>query len=469
MRLISPPPWLVVVNVMLGTVTVSLNNSALNPAIPAFIAAFDLGPVLASWIMAAFMASMGMTMPLTGYLSQRLGRKTLYLSGLALFVAGSLLGALAQSIEAVLAARVIQGMASGLMIPLSLAIIFSVYPKERRGRVTGLWGAAVMLAPAVGPLCGSLVLEFYRWPALFLINVPVGLLGLVLGLKVLPASEPPKKQPFDLLAYLLIASGIGLLLVTIGRLQTLASLMNPVNQGMLLAAFSCLGGFVWLTLRRRFPLLNLRLFNQSAYRSSVVIAVVQAVGMFESLLLAPLLIQLVMGYSAIWTGLVLLATAVFASLFGQIGGRQLDRKGPQGTVSLGLLLTGLATMGLGLITPDTAIVWVFVLMAVRGAGIGLSYMPVTTAGINALPENMVTEGAVMNNISRRLCASLALVLASLWLEFRLGGGGFNHPEQYASAISDVFLATGGLVLIALPWALNFGGESVAESTAAEPS
>ncbi|NYS41083.1 multidrug efflux MFS transporter, partial [Pseudomonas syringae pv. actinidiae] len=125
---------LVVINVLLGTLTVSLSNSSLNPALPTFMEAFQIGPLLATWIVAGFMTSMGMTMPLTSFLSQRIGRKRLYLWGVALFVGGSLLGAMANSIALVITARVVQGVASGLMIPLSLAIIFSVYEKHERGR-----------------------------------------------------------------------------------------------------------------------------------------------------------------------------------------------------------------------------------------------------------------------------------------------------------------------------------------------
>lgn len=144
------PRWLVVVNVLLGTTTVSLNNSTLNPALPAFIEVFHIGPLLATWIVAAFMVSMGMTMPLTGYLGHRLGNKPLYLLGVALFISGSLLGMLADSISQVIAARTVQGIASGLMIPLSLTLIFSVYPKQERGGITGIWGAIVMLAQRWG-------------------------------------------------------------------------------------------------------------------------------------------------------------------------------------------------------------------------------------------------------------------------------------------------------------------------------
>ncbi|CAI1971204.1 High-copy suppressor of rspA [Serratia ficaria] len=443
-------PRLVAVNVLLGTLTVSLNNSSLNPALPAFIAAFSLGPVSASWIVAAFMASMGLTMPLTGYLSQRLGRKLLYLAALALFVAGSLGGALATSIGGVIAARVVQGIASGLMIPLALAIIFSVYAKEERGRVTGWWAAAVMLAPALGPLLGSLVLSWFDWRALFLINVPVGMLALLMGVWGLPSSTAAAGKTFDGVGYLLVACGIGLLLLLCGRLHQLSALREPLNLLMLLGALLCLAQFVRHALRVPEPLLNLRLFALRDYRLSVLVAVVQAVGMFECLVLLPLLVQMVLGYAPIYTGLALLGTALFASLFGQFGGRILDRHGPRTLVLTGMLLTGTATLGLGLLGNGSALWPVFALMILRGAGLGLSYMPVTTAGLNALPEDMVTQGAAMNNISRRLTSSLAIVLASLWLQYRLAGS-----TDYAAAVSETFIATGLLILLTAPCAWRF--------------
>ncbi|MEI7256497.1 DHA2 family efflux MFS transporter permease subunit [Dickeya dadantii] len=449
------PRWLVVVNVLLGTTTVSLNNSTLNPALPAFIEVFHIGPLLATWIVAAFMVSMGMTMPLTGYLGHRLGNKPLYLLGVALFISGSLLGMLADSISQVIAARTVQGIASGLMIPLSLTLIFSVYPKQERGGITGIWGAIVMLAPALGPLCGGILLEWFSWRALFAMNIPIGALALLMGLVVLPKTAPGERKPFDMTGYVLVSAGIGLLMIGAGRLHHAAALANPLNLLMLLAAAVCLIAFVRVELRKREPLLNLRIFQLHGYRLSVVIAVVQSVGMFECLVLLPMLVQMVMGYSAIWTGLALLCTALFASLFGKIGGSLLDRHGPSRVVGAGVLLTALATVGLGMAGVQTSIGVVFGWMMLRGVGLGLSYMPVTTAGLNVLPETLVTQGAAMNNISRRLVSSLAIVVASLYLEFRLSGSGLAHETVRAAAISETFIATGMLILLALPCALRF--------------
>lgn len=443
-------PRLVVINVLLGTITVSLNNSALNPALPTFIRFFSLEPVEATWIIAAFMTSMGVTMPLTGWLSQRFGRKKLYLAGLILFLTGSCVGALAESGAQVMGARVVQGIASGMMIPVSLSLIFAVYEKQRRGRVTGLWGGAVMLSTALGPLCGSLILEWFNWRALFLLNIPVGGGALLMGFLVLPGEETTEKRPFDLVGYLLIFGGIIFLLTVVGQLHMPQELLEWRNLLLLGFAAVCLVLFVRRTLTVPEPLLSLRLFSLRGYRLSVIIAVIQSVGMFECLVLVPVLIQIVLGYSAFYTGLVLLFTAVSAGIFGQIGGRFLDLKGARGVVSLGVLITGVATLLLGM-TEQPPFWLVLLLMIVRGAGLGLSYMPVTTAGLNVLPDDMVTQGSAMNNISRRLGASLAIVIGALWIQYRISGYGYSQ----AKAIGETLVITGIVILLVLPFAWRF--------------
>lgn len=458
---------LVVANVLFGTITVSLSNSALNPALPAFMSAFSVGPLLATWIVAGFMVSMTMTMPLTGYLGARWGHKRLYLIGVTLFIAGSLAGAMATSMFGVIGARVIQGIASGLMIPLSLTLIFAVYPREQRGGITGIWSAVVMLAPAVGPLCGGLLLEVFSWRALFAVNLPFGLLALLMGGRVLPSMPPNTNAAFDAKGYALIAAGIGLLLLATSRLHQISALSEPLNIALLALAALSLTLFACRAWRKAEPLLNLRMFRLRGYRLSVAITVIQSVGMFECLVLLPLLVQLVLGHSAIDTGLALLCTALSASLFGKIGGGLLDRHGPSRVVATGLLLTGLATCGLGLLGPQSSLWVVFVLMVLRGAGLGLSYMPVTTAGLNVLPDALVTQGAAMNNIARRLAASLAMVVAALYLEWRMTGGPAALATLRSSAIGETFMATGLLIFLALPCALRFPrAEASADEAAA---
>ncbi|WP_020407118.1 MDR family MFS transporter [Hahella ganghwensis] len=447
---------LIVLTALLGTFTVSFNNSALNPAVPVFMESFDIGAITASWIITGFMISMGMTMPLTAYLSHRYSKRSVYLAGLALFIAGSCTGTLATDMPWIVTARVLQGIAGGLMIPLSLALIFEVYPIEQRGRITGIWGTAVMLAPAVGPALGGLLLQFFSWQVLFAMNIPVGILGLVIGFTCLPADEKREPRQFDWPGFLLVTLGVGIMLTVLSRFRDQTALADPLNIGLLMVAGVCLIQFIRVELTKQHPLLNLRIFAIPSYSLSVVIAVVHAVGMFSCIMVLPLLMQTVLGYGPAWTGLALLATAVFASAFVNVGGKTLDTKGPRGIVSIGLLITALATMAFGWIGISTSLWVIILLMAARGIGIGLSYMPVTTAGLNAIPENLVAQGSAMNNILRRVIASIAIVTASIYFEIRsahLTFSGISTSQSGLTAINEIFLTVGLLLLLAMPLAL----------------
>lgn len=453
----SPAPRrLVVVTVLFGTLAVSLNNTALNPAIPEFMAVFNIDAVAASWIITGFMISMGMTMPVTGFLSHRFGKKRLYLFGLALFVGGSCVGALAPSMTWVIAARGIQGIAGGLMIPLSLALIFEVYPKDQRGRVMGLWGMAVMLAPAAGPVVGGLLVQFHDWRALFVMNIPLGVIGGLIGLSCLPAPADRAPRKFDWQGFVLVTLGVGTLLAALSRLSDKAAFTDPLTISLIIAALVGLALFVPVELRKPQPLLSLRIFAIGSYALSVAVVVVQAIGMFGSIMLLPLLMQTVLGYGASWTGLALGATAVCASAFAKLGGALLDARGPRGVVGVGLLFTAVSTLAFGFLDERSPLWLIFALMMARGIGLGLSYIPVTTAGLSAIPEHLVTQGAAMNNILRRVAASVAIVLVSLYFEMRrtqLIADGLAPTTGSMTAINEIFVVIGLLILMTLPLAL----------------
>lgn len=449
---------LVAATVLLGTLAVSLTNTALNPAIPVFIAVFGIDTVAASWVLTAFMISMGMTMPLTAYLGKRFGRKRVYLSGLALFLAGSLAGALAPSMAWVIAARCVQGVAGGLMIPLSLALVFEVYPKEERGRVSGWWGMAVMVAPAAGPLVGGALVQLSGWQVLFAINLPLGLAAGAIGWRYLPAAPAGLPPAFDWRGFVLVTFGVGALLAALSRLKGADALADPSNLVLMLVALASLALFVRVELGQPAPLLNLRIFAEPAYSLSVAVVAVQAVGMFGVVVLLPLLMQNVQGHSALATGAALFVTALFAGLFSTVGGRLLDKHGPRAGVAAGLLCSALATMAFGLAGPAAPLWLILALMAARGIGLGLSYIPVSTAGLNAIPGQLVTEGAAMNNILRRVTASLAVVAVSIYYELRraqLLAEGFAPKAAGGAALDHLFIAIGGLLLLALPLVLLF--------------
>lgn len=451
-----PPQKKVIFTILLGAITVSLNNSALNPVLPEFMEIFHIGPTLASWILAAFMLAMSLTLPITGYLSQNLGKRRIYLTGLALFIFGSFLGSMASNIYLVIMARSIQGIASGLILPLSLAFIFSVTEVQKRGRITSLWASVVMFSLAIGPFLGAIILAISNWEVLFLINIPIALFTFILASKNLANDSQSTKSSFDWFGFSLITFGLGCLIWTCHQLKSWRDITSSSNLLNLCLACGVLLFFIFQQLKSKSPLLNLRLFQCRNYSLSVMIAMIQTVAMFECLVLLPLLIQKVFNFSPIWTGIALLVTALSASLSLNLAGKVLDMHGPRNIVMLGLTLSAIAIFALGqLSTHPQNMVWIILLMILRGIGIGLSVTPVTTVGLNHIAEPYLVEATAMQDMIRRTASSIAIVFVAIYLEIRSSyfiHQGFPQLLSLHSSINEVFLVTGGLIALTIPCA-----------------
>ncbi|MBY5928186.1 DHA2 family efflux MFS transporter permease subunit [Halomonas sp. DP8Y7-3] len=457
---VTPGGAWVLASVLLGTFTVSLNNSALNLAVAELMVTFEASASQVNWVITLFMISMAMSMPLTGYLADRFGRRTIYLLGLSGFLAGSLLGAMADSLSGIIMARALQGTAAGLMIPLSLALIFAAYPPEQRGRISGIWGFAVMIAPAIGPTVGGLLLELTHWRALFLMNLPFALLGLALGWRCLRREAPNRQRRFDLPGFVLITLGMGAVLAALGRVETLEDLLSigVAVAVPLTAGIACLVAFVLVEQRTTAPLLALSLFRHSAYRLSVVLACLQSIILFGCVLLTPLWMQQVLGASPFVTGLVFLATALTASLCSPQAGRMIDRYPPQWCLLVGLGVTAISLMGLALMSPAAPVWLVGAWMGLRGIGLACGYLPATTVGVRALPDAEMTQASAMNNMARRLVASLGLVALSLYYDARVDqlAGSDASVGASAQALSEAFTALALIALLCLPLAWRLG-------------
>lgn len=451
--------WLVVISVLLGAFTLILNNSMMNPALPYFEKIFHANAVSVSWILTIFMVTMGMAMPLTGYLSEKIGKKNLFIIGLALFVTGSLAGSQAWSLGSVIFFRAIQGVAGGVMIPLAMALIFEVFPRHQRGMAMGVYGIAAMVAPTIGPTLGGFIIEKASWQYLFLANVPTGILGLIMCSIYLkkPAKNPDKQ--FDYKGFVAVTLGIGMILFAFSRMQTVSQLTNPVNLVLIGLGLICLVAFGWIEKRSDDPLLNLKLFGTPAFSLAVWISSIGTVGLFASIFLLPFLIQSVYGYSAIDTGLVLLPSAVFTGIFMNVGGRILDKKGPALVVPIGLAITTVMMFLFYFVGLQTPIWVIVVLMAMRGAGMGFTNMPANTTGMNAIPDKMVAQGSAMNNVVRRMTSALGVVFISVFFQVRkseLVAIGDSTREAAMSAINEAYLIVGILTILTIPAGIFLG-------------
>lgn len=455
----------ILISVLLGTFTVSLNNSALNLAIAELMNVFGASAVQVSWVVTLFLISMGMTMPLTGYLADRFARRRIYLIGLWLFLGGSLLGSLAHGLNGILLARAMQGIAAGLMIPLSLSLIFASYPSDKRGKVSGIWGFAVMIAPAIGPSVGGLLLEVSHWRMLFVMNLPFALAALICGHLYLERDKPNRQRRFDALGFVLVTLGMGAVLFSLGTTSSLDDLRRLDHAGPLLLGIGLLLAFISVERRVAQPLLDLGLFAVSRYRTSVIIACVQAVVTFGCILLIPLWMQHALGFSALTTGLIFLPTAIAAACCSPLAGSMIDHKPPRWVVTAGLVVTAGSLFGMGLQSQLAPLWIVAILMGLRGIGQGFAYLPSTTVGLSALPDGSIAQGSAMNNIARRLVSSLGVVTLSLFYDFRVSqalSGGASISQASSLASSEAFIALALLTCCVIPLALTLRLESPRE-------
>ncbi len=445
--------WLVVMSVLFGTFTVILNNSMLNPTLPTFMRLFEVDAVAVSWMLTIFMVSMGMTMPLTGYLGDRFGKKRIYIIGLIIFMIGSISGALSSDLGMVIISRAIQGTAGGLMMPIAMALIFNAFPKNERGLAVGIYGVAAMVAPAIGPTVGGVVIEFFTWQFLFLFNLPFAVLGVIFSTKYLAPTEKNQDIKFDLPGFLLITSGVGSILYALGRGSTLELLLSPISIGLMITGLILIVIFVKYENKQEQPLLDLSIFKIPTYTVSIAVTATASIGLFSGIFLLPLLIQEVYGLGAIQTGLLFLPAALLSGVFMTLGGRILDKKGPKYVIPIGLVILGGFTLALGFNTLSTSFWFILILNCARGAGLGMCNMPATTAGMNTIPDHQVAQGSAMNNVIRQIFSSFGIVFFSIYYEVRraqLFTQDMETQQATLQALNEAFIIAGVFILLMVP-------------------
>ncbi|WP_188207157.1 DHA2 family efflux MFS transporter permease subunit [Alkalibacillus aidingensis] len=453
--------WLVVLSVLFGTFTVILNNSMLNPVLPEFMYIFDSDAVGVSWILTIFMIAMGMTMPLTGYLGDRFGKKSVYIIGLCLFMTGSILGALSQTLSMVIIARAIQGIAGGLMMPNAMALIFNAFPKNERGFAVGIYGISVMIAPAIGPTIGGIIAEGFNWVFLFLVNIPFALLSLMFSIKYLKPTQANPDLKFDFIGFIMVTIGVGSVLYVLGQGREIDAFMNFNNAVIFLVGFTMILVFIRYELKKEQPLLNLRIFKIKTYRYSILVTSAASIGLFSALFLLPYLIQEAFEMGMVATGLVFLPSALASGLFMSIGGKLLDKKGPKVVIPTGLALLSAASLAFGFVELTTAFWVIIVINIVHGLGLGFGNMPATTAGMNSIPDHLVAQGSAMNNLIRQFASSLGIVFFSVYYEIRRGNmmllNEMSTQEATLQALNEAFIIAAIIIALAIPAALRMKG------------
>ena len=458
--------WLLLLSVMVGTMASIMSSTVVNVAIPDMSHFFTLGQERAQWVTSGFMVATTVSMLTTPWLLSRYGYRATYVGAMLLLLAGGIGGGLAQDFNLVLAARVAEGLAADIVQPIPAVIILYAFQPHEQGRASGIFGMGVVLAPALGPSIGGLLVDWFGWRSIFFLVVPLCLASLALAYRFVPVTAPGgvlANRDGDGLDWR------GLLLGTVGTLCLLNGLValhgGSVTEagGLLLGAALAVGFFIaWqrrLLLHGRKPLMDLRLFQYRQFAMGCVVAFIYGTALFGSTYLLPVFMQLGLGLSASHVGALMLpAGAVLAVTIAWVG-RLADRQPTHWLVSIGLALLALS-FGLMVLVGLRSSLWLLVTLAIFGrVGLGFILPSLNLGAMRPLDKSLISQGSSAIGFVRMLGGAAGVSLCGIVLEWRLAAHGAtlstgaSSPARMA-AFGETFLMLALLCGLALVAALQ---------------
>ncbi|WP_067139279.1 DHA2 family efflux MFS transporter permease subunit [Microtetraspora malaysiensis] len=459
--------------VVIGSIMAVLDVTIVNVAVHPLATAFGAPLATIQWVATGYTLALGAVIPVAAWAMGRFGAKRTYLTALALFAGGSAAAALSWNVETLVLFRVVQGLGGGLLMPVGMAMVIRAADRERMGRAMAVLGVPVLIGPVSGPVLGGWLIDAVSWRWIFLINLPVGVVALVLAARLLPGDVTRQTRRLDVPGLLMLSPGLALLIYGLSTGGERGDVMTP---GALLPAFAgvlLIAGFVARGLTARHPLLHLRLFRDRTFAAGFATLTLFPAGYFGSMLLTPMYYQTARALTATESGLlgIPLALAVGASM--QIATRRIDKASPRVTIVSGIVVSvlGLSLFGAQL-GPDTPYWRLCAAMLVMGAGVGMVMMPANATATRTLAPDDVPSGSTTLNIASQIGISTGVALMSVVLASNVAGT--TDPSQRAAAFQHTYwwavmlLALAGVPALLLPRRRrSVGGSTSAPETPAQ--
>jgi DHA2 family multidrug resistance protein len=431
--------WKVLTTVMIGTIMIVLDSTVVNVAFRTLQVEFGGALADSQWVLSIYVLALGISTPISGYLGDRFGIKRVYLAGLGLFAIGSLLCGIAPTLAVLIVMRALQGLGGGMAQPLGPAMIYRNFPPKEQGLALGIFGISLVVAPAMGPILGGLLVDANLWRFIFFINVPIGILAVFLGSRFLREGSAARKPSFDLPGVILSIIAFGSLLYAA---TTAESNGWTAPQTLLLFGIG-IGGLIIFAIVELYiakePLLDLRLFKNRVFLNASFIGYVSVLALFGAEFLMPLYLQLLRGRTALETGLVLLALAVTSAIMTPLAGRLYDKIGPRVLVSLGFLLLVINTWQLAQLQQDTPMNTILALLALRGVAFGLTVQSTFTTALGVVPLRLLPRGSSLMNSTRFVVQAIAVALLATVLASALTPATQAMQNQAQDAAGNVSL------------------------------
>ncbi|MWC30328.1 MDR family MFS transporter [Paenibacillus sp. MMS18-CY102] len=451
LKAILPPLMAIIV----GMIMVILDSTVVNNAIPKLVDYFHTDLKTIQWTVTGYTLALSAVIPLAGWLTDKFGSKQIFMITIALFTIGSVLCGIAQTPEQLIIYRIIQGLGGGMVAPIGMAMVFKLAPPERRGSIMGVLGIPMLMAPAFGPVLSGWLVDSVSWHWIFIINLPIGIIALILGYKYLPQSDRHAAPHLDVLGMCLAPIAFSMLAYGVSEGGTswtsLSTIIGLAVGGVALILF------IFVELGQKQPLLELKVFKSSDFTRSIILVWIVQLALFGAMLIVPLYLQGVMHYSALETGWILMPQALCAGIGMPISGRLFDKIGARPLAFAGLAAVSTSLFILSSISVDTSL-WVIILcICIMGLGMGFSMMPLNTHVLNSAPRQLVSRVTPLTTAAQQVVVSFAVAGLTGYLTSQIAshaasaGADANPLSAVVAGYGDTFflsacLAAAGVAL-----------------------
>jgi len=402
---------LALVVLVLGTFMAILDTSIVNIAIPKMMSVFNVGSDQIEWVLTSYMLTMAVVIPLTGFLGEKFGLKEMYIFSLITFTIGSLLCGLSWSLPTMIFARVIQAIGGGMIMPISMTLIYRIVPRNKIGLAMGFWGIAAMAAPAIGPTLGGYLIDYVNWQFIFNVNIPIGIIGVLSSFILLDHYKEDIVKPIDWGGVFSIGIGLITLLLALNNGNS-DGWNSPYIVALMVTSATALSTFVYIELNIQEPLLDLSMLKSYPFTLSIIISIITTTVLFGGIFLTTLYLQNLKGFSPIQAALLMLPSSLATAVVMLISGRLFDKIGARPLVITGMIILAYSTWLLGHLTLEHSYSYIMVVLIFRGVGIGFAMMPIQTYAMSEMPNHRVGKASALFNTFRQVSGTFGIALLS---------------------------------------------------------
>lgn len=425
--------WFVLANIMLGTFMAVLDSTIVNVGLPKIMSSFGVGLDTIQWVVTAYMLSMAVMLPTSGWLADKYGYKKIYFWGLFLFTLGSLFCGMSNDENTLIISRIIQGLGAGTVQPLGMAIITREFPPKQRGVALGFWAIAAAASISFGPLLGGYLVDNFSWTLIFDVNVPVGIFALFSTLIIQREFVHPSARKFDFIGFISVVIFLPVLLYALSEGNSESNSSGWSAPYILVCfAISAIGFVVFVTreLTIKNPLLNLRLLGDRNFGLANIFMLVFGLGMFGSTFLMPLFLQNSLGYTALQSGAVFLPVGIIQGAVSPLVGIFSDKTNPKIPLLIGIGLLASSffiNYHLSFMTEHSFIMFSLYL---RGLGMGMIFTPLSALSLATIPREQMAQASSITNTVRQIGGSLGVAILSTLLTSRTN----FHSQMYGQVM-----------------------------------